>query len=850
MRRGAQLALRALAHHFGGALFRDLPQLRDLMAGPLLAPPGTATAAARRDALLVLRTLVPALHRDLHAELLRLGPVLAELLRAGEEEVRTGAAQTFAALCRHVGAPAMEIFLRQALPLLARADEPNARIGAGEALQYLLEELGMEAAPYVSLLLLPALARMADQVPRVRELASRSFGALLRLAPLETGAGEPAGLSEELLLRHRAERRFVEQLLGGARLDDYEMPIAVRAELRRYQKEGVNWLAFLNRHGLHGILCDDMGLGKTLQALCILASDQLRRRERFEASGGRAAEDAPLPCLVVCPPTLVAHWALELQRFVPADVLQPLQYAGAPAERAQLRTRLRSRQADSLCVIMSYDILRNDIDHLDGLTFNYAVLDEGHLIRNPRAKISQAVKRVQARHRLILTGTPIQNSVLELWSLFDFLMPGFLGTEREFQEAYARPILASRDARAGAHELEAGHRALEALHRQVLPFILRRLKEEVLTDLPPKILQDIQCELSPLQVRLYEAFARRTRLRENLAAEMSADAAADGVTGAGEAKDGGKMGAKHVFQALQYLRKLCTHPALVLDPSHPDYEEIRRHLEASGSDLHSLAHAPKLQALRELLRQCGIGVAREGEEAESAGAAGAAQHRALVFCQMKGSLDLIEQDLLRPLMPDVSYLRLDGSVDAARRQQIVQQFNSDPTIDLLLLTTHVGGLGLNLTGADTVIFLEHDWNPQRDLQAMDRAHRIGQKRVVNVYRLITRGTLEEKIMSLQKFKLHIANQVVNVENASLQSMDLSQLLDLFNYSAAPAAPAAPAQQPAELDQFGALPEMPGKQKKKKKKTGLQAVLAELDELWDESQYAEEFNLDNFLRSLK
>ncbi|OLL25958.1 putative helicase mot1 [Neolecta irregularis DAH-3] len=519
-----------------------------------------------------------------------------------------------------------------------------------------------------------------------------------------------------------------------------------------------------------------------------------------------------LPSLVVCPPTLAGHWQFEIKTYAP--FIDAVIYAGNPNERKRIRSTLASHDL----VITTYDICRNDVDELSKQNWNYCVLDEGHVIKNARAKLTLAVKRLPAEHRLILSGTPIQNNVLELWSLFDFLMPGFLGSEKVFQERFAKPIAASRDSKSSSKEQEAGALALEALHKQVLPFLLRRLKEDVLSDLPPKIIQDYYCELSDIQKELYQDFAK-SRISENLGEQLDSDA---------------KPAKTHVFQALQYMRKLCNHPQLVLKPDHPKYQKVIKQLQVLGSNIRDLQHAPKFRALQELLLDCGIGVQAIDDHSESATLAAAVnQHRALIFCQQKEMLDMIEKDIFKALMPSVSYMRLDGGVDVRKRHEIVQMFNADPSIDLLLLTTHVGGLGLNLTGADTVIFVEHDWNPMKDLQAMDRAHRLGQKKVVNVYRLITRGTLEEKIMGLQRFKLNIASTVVNQQNAGLSTMDTGQILDLFNLGETIQ---------EDKDTTGPPPvDAEGNPIKK----GTKNVFEDLAELWDETQY-EDFSTNEYL----
>ncbi|KAL6054603.1 TATA-binding protein-associated factor [Balamuthia mandrillaris] len=848
--RGATLAFSAIAQRFGGQLFQRLPIIwtRSVSALQFAASrdtdhskPETESKSttqveeelAVQDALQLITTIIPSLHSSLHEKIAtEVMPLVFHFVPSSHPSIRHLAAAAVAAMSDIMTQPCMEGIISTLLPLLSDVEHVERRLGVAETLYYLIMKLGMKILPYVVFLVVPILGRMSDQNSTVRKIVTHCFATLIKIIPLEAGAADPVGLSSELAAQKQVERRFLEQLLDGSKLDTYALPIKINAVLRNYQQDGVNWLGFLNKYKLHGILCDDMGLGKTLQAICMMASDDYDRAVKYKAEP--LPEFAPLPNLVVCPPTITAHWYHEIIKFC-KGTLRPVQYTGNPLERKRIRDRLQAFNV----VITSYDILRNDIIHLNPLTFNYCILDEGHIIRNSRTQITKAVKQIQANHRLILSGTPIQNNVLELWSMFDFLMPGFLGTEKQFQQQYAKPILASRDPKCGQKEQEAGALALEALHRQVLPFLLRRVKEDVLHDLPPKIIQDHYCDLCPLQVRLYEDFAK-TQAQRGIEEALVHDVDQDQEEKKGKTKQKGQ--ATHIFQALQYLRKLCSHPLLVLTPKHPEFNLIlKNELGGSIESLHDLKFSPKLAALRYLLNECGIGgSAKQGQTSETSvldgGESVVSQHRVLIFSQLKSMLDLIEKDLFQKEMPMVTYMRLDGSVPSRDRHAIVEKFNEDPTIDVLLLTTHVGGLGLNLSSADTVIFVEHDWNPQKDLQAMDRAHRIGQTRSVNVYRIITRGTLEEKIMSLQRFKLNIANSVVNRENASIRTMDTNQLLDLFHLSS-----------PAESE-----PGLPDEEASTDAATSagpFAGALKGVTELWDESQYEEEYNLDAFLKKL-
>jgi TATA-binding protein-associated factor len=797
-RRGAEACLLALCEVFGDALYEQVPSLWEAMSVPLAgvgadgaaAPPppkqavvdacqllkrvgARVAAAAPVDTVDAVETFSETVKRQ---TLALLEPAFAKATaKDADPATQRAASAALAALAAAAPDSVVPRLLALVVPALENAGEADdasgARRGAAAVASELVEQLGPALAPFCVLLLVPLMGRMSDPVDRTREMATKSFAALVPLLPLARGRAPPATLTAAQRQRSESDGTFLEALLDNSKVEDFVLPFECRRVLRPYQQEGVNWLAFLRRFKLHGALCDDMGLGKTLQSTCILAATVVERRR---------AGLPFLPALVVCPPTLVGHWAHEINEYVAESTLKPLEYHGSPADRAALRPRIERGDAD--VVIMSYDSLRADADALlTNRSWCYCILDEGHAIRNPKSRVTQAVKRVRAENRLLLSGTPIQNDVVELWSLFDFLMPGFLGTEKEFRRAYGVAAARSAAAKKGGGLTEQGALATGRLHKQVMPFVMRRTKDEVLKDLPPKIIQDVYVDLSPMQKRLYDAF-------EGSAAKTDVEAVVKGAGGAeagGGAEGGSGGGTAHVFQALQYLRKLCSHPRLVTPPDDKNKSKSKSAGAGLGARV-AEAYSPKFRALKQILLDCGVGVDKvvtepdpEGEFRTAAG--GGAGHRVLIFSQLKSVLDLVEDELLGPAgeLGGVSWLRLDGGVAPTARFDVVRKFNADPSIDVLLLTTHVGGLGLNLTSADTVVFLEHDWNPQKDLQAMDRAHRLGQKRTVNVFRLLTKGTLEEKVMSLQRFKLDVANAVVNSDNMSLAAMDTGQMLELF-----------------------------------------------------------------------
>ncbi|KAF8793895.1 TATA-binding protein-associated factor 172 like protein [Argiope bruennichi] len=710
--RGSTYVFTHAVEHFGKGLPEKLPKLWESVFQPLknfINPEDLGEKVFSSSlnltellcSLQLLKVICPFINAELHSELENVLPHICCCLDHPVSIVRHKAANCLGRLSKVIIVQTMNVVLDKILGKLGASDNEIQRQGSVEAIACIIDELGLDIVPYIVLLIVPMLGRMSDQNEQVRLMATHCFASLIKLMPLEGGIQNPPALNPKLMERKEQERLFLDQLMNPKKIENYCVPVPINAELRSYQQEGVNWLAFLNKYKLNGILCDDMGLGKTLQSICILAGDHFLREQAYKEH--KQADCRPLPSLVVCPPTLTGHWMYEVEKFISSTFLNPIHYTGPPIERMRLRAKAKTHNL----VIASYDIVRNDIDFFGSIHWNYCILDEGHIIKNGKTKLARAIKQLSANHRLILSGTPIQNNVLELWSLFDFLMPGFLGSEKQFTARYSKPILQSRDAKSSSKEQETD-------------FTKSRAK---------------QCVDNALV----------------------------------EGENSNVSGTSHIFQALQYLRKVCNHPKLVLSPNHPEFSSVSKDLKEQSSSLNDISHASKLT-----------------------------------------------------LMPSVSYLRLDGSIPPGQRHSVVHKFNNDPSIDALLLTTQVGGLGLNLTGADTVIFVEHDWNPMKDLQAMDRAHRIGQKKVVNVYRLITRGTLEEKIMGLQKFKLSVANSVINQENTNLQNMGTDQLLDLFSLDikGEKITPSS-----SKEDSSNDL-----------KAKNLRSVLDNLPELWDTSQY--------------
>lgn len=491
----------------------------------------------------------------------------------------------------------------------------------------------------------------------------------------------------------RVYNQLKEDITEDKAVKEKELPEEVSDVLRDYQKNGYYWLNFLHKYHFGGILADDMGLGKTLQMLTLLKGLSPER-----------------PALVVCPRTLIYNWQEEADKFF--EELSSLVYYGTPEERDEMRPEFSNYDL----IITSYSILSRDIDKLndEGLKFSLSILDEAQHIKNHKTQRAQAVKEITAESRLALTGTPLENSVAELWSIFDYLMPGYLGNYNYFNKNYLLPISKNND-----------QEKMEQLKERVAPFILRRRKEEVLKELPEKIINVHSVSMTQLQEDSYKLVL--DEVKGKLLDTVS--------------EKGFNRSRINVLAALTKLRQICNHPALVLD---------EKGLESSSG---------KLDALLELV-----------SDAVSSG------RKIIVFSQFVKMLKLIRKSFDRQ---KINYQYLDGST--RNRMERVNEFNNDPEIKVFLISLKAGGVGLNLTSADMVIHVDPWWNPMVERQAADRAHRLGQENRVMVYKLITRGTVEEKMLKLQKKKQNVFDNIIEDNVNPIEAITWEDIQELLEY---------------------------------------------------------------------
>ncbi|CAN8097302.1 unnamed protein product [Discula destructiva] len=518
------------------------------------------------------------------------------------------------------------------------------------------------------------------------------------------------------------------------RLDgNLRIPGDIFPSLFDYQKTGVQWLAELYEQQVGGIVGDEMGLGKTIQVISFVAALHYSKK-------------LTKPVLIVAPATVLQQWVSEFHRWWPALRVSILHSSGSgmlnvrdedegldenrpkfkksgPTARKVVNRVLEHGHV----LVTTYAGIQTYRDVLIPVNWELAVLDEGHKIRNPHTAVTINCKELLTPNRIILSGTPMQNNLIELWSIFDFINPMHLGSLVAFRSQFEVPIKIGGYANATNVQMMTAQKCAETLKDAISPYLLQRTKKDVAADLPKKREQVLFCKLTPMQRSQYEYYIRSS--------EMSAILNKTRLPLAG----------------ISYLRKICNHPEL----ARPQLKNTVDYRPGSSE------YSGKMQVVKALVKMW----KRLG-------------HKALLFSQGVQMLNILEHFLRRN---DFKFLRMDGSTPIKERQKLVDQFNNHPDIDIFLLTTKVGGLGVNLTGASRVIIYDPDWNPSTDVQARERAWRLGQKKEVAIYRLMTAGTIEEKIYQRQIWKQFLANKVLN-DPKQRTSLNVSDLHDLFTLS--------------------------------------------------------------------
>ena len=473
---------------------------------------------------------------------------------------------------------------------------------------------------------------------------------------------------------------------------DFEVPKTLKSTLRKYQSVGYRWLRTLDTHSFGGILADDMGLGKTLQVITVLLA------VKNENPGNSR------PALIVTPASLVYNWREELAAFAPSLAVSLI--AGTAKERAGMIAAWR----DNDVLVTSYDLLKRDISEYEGKQFRFLVADEAQYVKNRTTAAAKSLKLVKADTRFALTGTPIENRLGELWSIFDYLMPGLLYSYDDFRTGFEAPIMKSEN-----EEIR------EQLRKMVTPFILRRKKADVLKDLPDKLEEVRYAHMESKQQKLYDG--QVVRMRKKLQSTSETDF---------------RKGKIEILAELTHIRQICCDPSLMLE----DYD----------------GKSAKRELCLELIDSLIDG-----------------DHRALIFSQFTSMLEKLEEDLKKR---GIEYYKITGATPKAKRMELVKAFN-EGTVPLFLISLKAGGTGLNLTGADVVIHYDPWWNTAVQDQATDRAHRIGQTKIVNVYKLIVKGTIEEKIVEMQMSKQKLADDILSGEGVASAALSREDLLELL-----------------------------------------------------------------------
>ena len=495
-------------------------------------------------------------------------------------------------------------------------------------------------------------------------------------------------------------KNIIEKIDNRSIDETLELPKGLNANLRSYQETGYRWLKTLDAYSFGGILADDMGLGKTIQLVSVILS--------YVESCENNPECKRRASLVICPSSLTLNWYNEIQKFAPS--LKIMLINGGIQERKN-----KIKEIDNYDVVVtSYDLLKRDIDVHNNMNykFKYVIADEAQYIKNNNTQNFKAIKEIKADTRYALTGTPIENSLSELWSIFDFVMPGYLFSYKKFKELYETPIVRGED-----------NQAMKRLKMLIEPFILRRIKEDVLTELPDKTITILNNEMEEEQAKVYMSYM--SQVKEEIETEISLN--------------GFERSQIKILSLLMRLRQICCHPALFIE----NYKG-----ESSK------------------LNQC-IQIVKDAVESG---------HKILLFSGYTSMFDIIEEELNKE---NIKYYKLTGQTKVGERIKLVEEFNENNDIKVFLISLKAGGTGLNLIGADMVIHYDPWWNLSAENQATDRTYRIGQKKNVQVYKLITKNSIEEKIYELQQKKAKLIDNMLSTKETFISKLSKDELMNLF-----------------------------------------------------------------------
>lgn len=653
--------------------------------------------------------------------------------------------------------------------------------------------------------------------PIIKSLSFSFFSKLIKtISNLKTTSNSYQALENK--------NKYLKGFFSGSFQNNLQLNFELKIKLRDYQINGIKWLSFLGNFGLSAALCDDMGLGKSIQTLVTILNESFELYKNndnlcnsYNSNIECKYNNISIPIsLILCPNSLSYNWIKEHSIFFYSSIESCFNIKKVNSFQeidGLLNNNLKQIYNQPILFVLSYEkIKESDIPYLRKINFFYLVLDEAHLLKNPKTKVYSLVSQIKANRKILLSGTPIQNNLMELYTLFDLIMPGFFGKKSDFESNYNKKIystLKKIDINKKLQE-EMFQASISEIKKWVKPFILRRIKSDVLKDLPEKQIEDFICEMSFLQDLIYDFFSRLFKLESlNVTREENED-----MNNKNNLSKIDFLRIEDMEESMTYIQKIGILMKIINNPISIDNKLLSLFIKSSinyypqifnncsittsltennqsiinineiSDKIYELIKGSnsKINAILELFNEFGY-LIKDNDDDNTYDHFINNQNKILIFSNFNSNIELIKSSL-ESIFNSKKLSKMirvfNSSLSDKERFELVEEFNSPSShIKVLLLNTSVGGLGLTLTAANIVIMYDHSWNPMKDLQAMDRAHRLGQKKTVQVYRLITKGTLEEKLISLQNFKKFIANAIITYSNTTDTNINLESFMESF-----------------------------------------------------------------------